>query len=90
MKTGPGALGTVENESGSAKCENETRRPRYRPKRVRECKLSKRDLTPSVPSKTSRGAQNLKTVPDALDTTQKESGSAKHEIKHRLARYRQK
>jgi hypothetical protein len=29
MKTGPGALGTAENEFGSAKHENVTRRPRY-------------------------------------------------------------
>jgi hypothetical protein len=35
MKTGPEALCTAENESGSAKHENGTRRPRYRPKRVR-------------------------------------------------------
>jgi hypothetical protein len=30
VKTGPDALGTAENESGSAKLENGTRRPRYR------------------------------------------------------------
>jgi hypothetical protein len=30
MQTGPDVLGTVENESGSAKLENGTRRPRYR------------------------------------------------------------
>jgi hypothetical protein len=29
MKTGPDALGTVENESGRAKLENGMRRPRY-------------------------------------------------------------
>jgi hypothetical protein len=34
MKTGPGALSTARNESGSAKHENGTRRRRYRPKRV--------------------------------------------------------
>jgi hypothetical protein len=34
IKTGLDALGTVENESGSAKHENGTRRPRYRRKRV--------------------------------------------------------
>jgi hypothetical protein len=38
MKTGHDALGTAENESMNAKHENETRRPRYRPKRVREYK----------------------------------------------------
>jgi hypothetical protein len=38
MKTGPDALGTAENESGSAKHENDTRRPRYRGKLLRERK----------------------------------------------------
>jgi hypothetical protein len=38
MKKGPNALATVENESGSAKHENGTRRPRYRRKQVRERK----------------------------------------------------
>jgi hypothetical protein len=33
MKTGP--IGTAENVSGSAKYENESRRPWYRQKRVR-------------------------------------------------------
>jgi hypothetical protein len=34
MKTGPDVLGTAENESGSAKLKNGTRRPRYRGRRV--------------------------------------------------------
>jgi hypothetical protein len=34
MKTGPDALRTAENVSGSAKHENRTQRPRYRLKRV--------------------------------------------------------
>jgi hypothetical protein len=38
MKNGPFALGTVENESGSAKHEKGTRRPRYRRKLVWERK----------------------------------------------------
>jgi hypothetical protein len=38
MKTGPDALGNAENNSGSEKHENGTRRPRYRRKRVRERK----------------------------------------------------
>jgi hypothetical protein len=38
MKTGLVALGTADNESGSAKHENKTRSPRYRPKCVRERK----------------------------------------------------
>jgi hypothetical protein len=38
MRTGPDALGTVENESGIAKLENGTRRPRYSPKLVWEHK----------------------------------------------------
>jgi hypothetical protein len=39
MKTGPDALLTAEYESGSAKYENGTRRPRYRQKSVRERKI---------------------------------------------------
>jgi hypothetical protein len=38
MQTGPDALETVKNESGSAKYANETRRPRYHRKRVWERK----------------------------------------------------
>jgi hypothetical protein len=37
-KKGPVAPVTAENESGSAKHENGTRRPRYRQNRVRERK----------------------------------------------------
>jgi hypothetical protein len=37
-ENGPKALGTTENESGRTKHENESRRPRYRRKRVRELK----------------------------------------------------
>jgi hypothetical protein len=32
VKMGPNTLGTIENESGSAKHENGTQRPRYRRK----------------------------------------------------------
>jgi hypothetical protein len=35
MKTGPDALGTSENEFGSLKHENGTRRPRYHRKKFR-------------------------------------------------------
>jgi hypothetical protein len=35
MKMGPDTLGIAENESGRAKLENGTRRPRYRRNRVR-------------------------------------------------------
>jgi hypothetical protein len=41
MKMGPDALGTAEIESGRAKHENKTPRPRYRGKRVRERKKKK-------------------------------------------------
>jgi hypothetical protein len=34
MKMGPDTLGTAENQSGRAKLENGTRRPRYRRNRV--------------------------------------------------------
>jgi hypothetical protein len=42
VKTRPDAVGTAENEYGSAKRENKTRRPRYRRKRVRDCKTCPR------------------------------------------------
>jgi hypothetical protein len=79
MKTGHGVLGIAENRSGSAKYENKTHRPRYRRNRVRECKTSKRDPTPSVPKKTSPVAQNMKTSPDALGTDENKSGSTKYD-----------
>jgi hypothetical protein len=41
MKAGADALGTAEKETGSAKHEKGTRRPRYRRKRVRERKHEK-------------------------------------------------
>jgi hypothetical protein len=68
MKTGPSALGIVENVSRSAKHENGTRRPPHRQKHVRERKTGKRDRTPSVPLKMSLCAKNMKTGPDALYT----------------------
>jgi hypothetical protein len=73
MKTGPDALGTAENESGSAKHENGTRLPRHRRKRVRANKTRKRDPTPSVTPKMILGAQNKKTGPDSLGTADNES-----------------
>jgi hypothetical protein len=78
-ETGLDALGTIKNEFGSAKYENGIRRPRYRRKWVRERKTWKLGPTPSVPPKMDPGAQNMKTTPDALGTTQDEYGSAKHE-----------
>jgi hypothetical protein len=79
MRKGPDALGTVKNESESAKHEDGTRRPRYPRKQVRAQKARKRDPTPSVMPKMSLSAQNMKTGPDALGTTENESGRAKHE-----------
>jgi hypothetical protein len=58
MKTIPVALGTAENEYWHAKHENGTRHTRYGRKLVREHNTSERDPTPSVPPKTSPGAQN--------------------------------
>jgi hypothetical protein len=75
MKMGPDALDTVENESGHTKHENEIRRPRYRLKRVRKRKTFKRDPTPSLPSKMSLRAHNMKTGPGALYTTENEFGA---------------
>jgi hypothetical protein len=69
MKTGAETLGTAENESGSVKYENGTRRPKNRQKRVQGRKTWKQDLTPSELPKTSLKAQNMKTRPDALSTT---------------------
>jgi hypothetical protein len=90
MKTGPDALGTAQNGFGSTKYETVTRRPRYRPKWIRECKTCKRDPTPSKPSKTSPGVQNMQTRPDVLGTIENESGSAKHENRTRRPRYNRK
>jgi hypothetical protein len=74
MKTGPDALGTAENEFVRANHENGTRRPQYRQNRVRARKKGKRDPTLSVPPKTSQGAQNMKTGPNALGTAENEFG----------------
>jgi hypothetical protein len=90
MKTGPDALVTVENESASAKYENGTRRPRYRRKLVLERKILKRDLMPSIPSKMSLAAQNMKTGTDDLGTAENESGRSKNVNGTRCPRYRQK
>jgi hypothetical protein len=90
MKTGPDALETAENVLGSAKYKNETRRPRYRRKWVREREIWKTDLTPSVSSKMSSGAQNMKTRLDALGTDENESGRAKHENGNRRTLHHQK
>jgi hypothetical protein len=79
MKTGPDALGTAENEYGSIKYENGTRRPGYHRKRVRGCKTLKRDPKPPELPTTSLSAQNKKTGPDAPGTAENESGSAKRE-----------
>jgi hypothetical protein len=84
MKTGLDALDTAENESGSAKHENGTQRPRYRLKCDWERKTWKRDPTPSVQPK------NVKKEPDALGTAENESGSAKREKGTRRPRYRWK
>jgi hypothetical protein len=90
MKKGPEALGTAENESGSPKHENGIRRPRFRRKRVRARKTRKTDPTPSEPSKTTPGAQNMKTGPDALGVVENESELAKHEKRTRRPRFRRK
>jgi hypothetical protein len=79
MKMRPDVLGTMGKESGRAKNENGIGRPRYRPKRIRERKTRKRDLTPSVPPKNNLGAQNYKTGPVTLGTAENEYGLAKHE-----------
>jgi hypothetical protein len=75
MKIGVDALATAENESGSAKLKNGTRRPQYHGIRFQESKTFKRYLAPSFPPKTSPGAQNMKMGPDARGTAENESGS---------------
>jgi hypothetical protein len=41
--------------------------------------MLKWDPTPSVPSKTSKGGQNMKTGPDTLGIVENEYGIAEHE-----------
>jgi hypothetical protein len=60
MKTGPDALGTAGNDSESVEDENMTQNSAR--------KIRKRDPTPSVPSKTSPDAKNMKTGHVALKT----------------------
>jgi hypothetical protein len=84
------AVGTAENEFGGRKHENETRRPRYRWKWVPERKTWKLELTPTVPPKTSPGAQNLKTRTNALGIAKNVSGSAELENETRRRRYSRK
>jgi hypothetical protein len=57
MEKGLDALVTTENEFGSAKRENRTRRPRCRRKRFRGAKHE--NGTPTVQPKMSLGAQNI-------------------------------
>jgi hypothetical protein len=64
-KTGPDELGIAENESGRAKQEHGTRRPRFRQIWVRERKTWKRDPTPLERPKMSPGAQKKNTGLDA-------------------------
>jgi hypothetical protein len=90
MKTGHIALGTAENESGSAIHENGTRCRWYCRKWVQERKTCKLDPTPSVQPKMSPRAQYMKMGSDALGTTENESESAIHEIETRRPRYRRK
>jgi hypothetical protein len=50
----------------------------------------KKGSTPSVPPKTSPGAQNMKTGPNALGTAEHESERAKYENRTRRTRHRRK
>jgi hypothetical protein len=88
MKTELDALGTAQNGPVSAKHENETRRPLYRRKWVREHKTYRLDPTPSALLKTSMGVQNMKTGPDVLGTVENDFGSIKHANGKRCPRYR--
>jgi hypothetical protein len=79
LKIGPNALGTAKNEFRSAKHANETRRPQYHPKLVRERKTWKRNPRAFSTPENETWAQNMKMGSDALCTSETESGSAKHE-----------
>jgi hypothetical protein len=83
MKTRPDALGTAEYESTG---------PNALGTAEIECGRAKHEneTTPSVPSKTSPGEQNMKTGPDALGTAENESGSAKLDNGTRRPRYHRK
>jgi hypothetical protein len=70
MKIVHDALGTAENESGSAKHENGTRRPWYRRKRVRVGKNMKTGSNAVGTAKMCLVAQNMKTRADAFDTAE--------------------
>jgi hypothetical protein len=85
---GPVARGTTENESGRVKYENETRRHRYRRKRVR-ARMKTGPERPCYRGKRLR-AQNMKTGPDTLVSAENESGRAKHENGTRCTRHRKK
>jgi hypothetical protein len=102
MKTRPDTLDTTENESGRAKHKNGTRRPRYRRKHVQERKtrrIAREKINKNSISnmkmvfdalgtvKTSPGEQNMKKGPDAHDTAENESGSAKYECGTRRTRH---
>jgi hypothetical protein len=79
MKIGTDALGTAENESGSAKHENGT--DALNMKMVPVALETVEDES---------GAQNMKKGHHALVTVENMSGSAKHENKIVLPQYRRK
>jgi hypothetical protein len=84
MKTGPDALGTVENESGAQNMKTApdalgtTQKESGRAKHENGTRLPRYRKTrkwypmPSVQPKTSPGAQNLKTGHDALGNAENE------------------
>jgi hypothetical protein len=80
MKTEPGALDIAENEFGSAKHENWTRRSRYSRKRVRERKTLKLDSVPSKPPKIGPGVQIMNSTLGALGTVENKSRSTKQKL----------
>jgi hypothetical protein len=90
MKTGLGALGTAEKESGSVKYENGTRRPRYRSKMSQDTQNLKTGPDALVIAENESGRAKHETGTDALRTVENEFGSAKHEIETRRPPYRRK
>jgi hypothetical protein len=90
IKTGPDALGTAENEVGRAKHENWTRWPSIVQNESGSAKHENWTRRSRYRAKTSRGAQNMKTGPDAHGSAENEFRSTKHENSTRRLQNRRK
>jgi hypothetical protein len=90
LKTRPQAHGTAKNEFGVQNLKIKPDALDIVKKWVQERETWNLDPTPSIPSKMSPGAQNLKTRPNAPDNAENESGSTELENWIRGHRYRRK